>query len=104
MVLLDNYIYYSICDKSYDIFKRSAYSTYRNFCNNIKHEIESNSGSLHTTTNFIFWQIGEYIKVVYDLDFNQCLDYIFKYFINEKYKTFEEPMVCIKSAYKNSFN
>lgn len=100
---LDNYIYYSLCEKSYELFKMGNYSTYRNFCKNIKNEIEMNKVS-HSTTNFIFWKLGEYLKMIYGFDFNESLGYIIDYFLKEKYKIFEEPMICIASAYKNSFN
>ena len=33
---LKNYIYYSICEKSYELFKKTNYTTYTAFCNGIK--------------------------------------------------------------------
>lgn len=99
----DNYVYYSICEKSYEMFKLTGYSTYRNFCKNIKNEIDGES-RLDNTTNHIFWNIGEYIKLIYGFEFDEAVGYIINYFLEEKYMVFEEPVVCIASAYKNSFN
>ena len=103
MVSLDNYIYYSICEKSHEIFENTAYATYRNFCKNIKDEVDGNRG-LDNATNHIFWKIGEYLKLIYGFEFDEGIVYIINYFLEEKYMIFEEPVVCITSAYKNSFN
>jgi hypothetical protein len=102
MVNLDNYIYYSICEKSFDFYKYSHFSTYRNFCNIIR--LEAKYNSLTNSNIILFNEISKYLYDIYNLDRATSLKYIVDFFDEEKYIVFYEPVKLVASIYKNSFN
>jgi hypothetical protein len=102
MNTFDNYIYYSICEKSYELFEKSNYLTYSSFCNGIKNAIELNNFSYDENRRIV--DILSYISLIYGLKYSEIGEYIHNYFMGDKFLTFEEPVRLIKEYFKNSFN
>ena len=78
MSKLNNYIYYSICEKSYELFKESNFMSYRMFCFSFKNSILLNDfGSKEFR---IIDELYTYLRLIYDLDYNIAYEYIGEYF------------------------
>jgi hypothetical protein len=102
MSKLDNYIYYSICEKSYELFKESNFMSYRMFCFSFKNSILLNDfGSKEFR---IIDELYTYLRLIYDLDYNIAYEYIGEYFLDDKCIKFEEPVRLVRDYFKNSFS
>lgn len=99
---LDNYIYYTICEKSYMLFETSKFNTYRSFCNSLKSAIKLNSFSKRECG--WFFELNLYLNLIYGFDKKTSSEYVFKYFYDEKYLIFEESVRLMRIYFKNSFN
>lgn len=100
---LRNYIFYSICEKSYELFeKTSNYSTYISFCNGLKISIETEKLDFEDSHRIM--DVLGYIKNIYGLEHTEGGGYIRDFFIEEKYRDFERPVRLIKEYFANSLN
>jgi len=99
---LDNYIYYTICEKSYELFEKTKYMNYPSFCNGFKTAMILNDFSKKECS--LLFELNIYLNIIYGFDKETSAEYIGKYFIEDKYVTFEEPMRLTKFYFKNSFN
>jgi hypothetical protein len=99
---LKNYIYYSICEKSYELFEKTNYMTYTAFCNGIKNSILLDEMDYEDSHRIM--DIFDYIRKIYGLEYNESGDYIKEYFIEEKFREFERPIRLINEYFKNSLN
>jgi hypothetical protein len=99
---LKNYIFYSICEKSYELFEKSNYMTYINFCNGIKNSIEMDSLDFEDSNKIIY--IFDYLKEIYGLEYEDSGEYVKMFFVKEKYRDFEYPVRIIKEYFSNSLN
>jgi hypothetical protein len=102
MSVLSNYIYYSICEKAYDLFEESNFMTFRNFCNGIKYEIDSEK--LDNSSMNIISNIYVYLEVIYAIREEENINYILDFFSSMKYIEYEEPMLLTVLYYKNAIN
>lgn len=99
---LDNYIFYTICEKSYEMFEETNFMTYRMFCYTLKEYIMlDNIG--RKEYNMIN-EISEHLSFIYGLDYKTTMEYIGEYFLNDKCIIFEEPVRLVKDYFRNSFN
>jgi len=99
---LKNYIYYSICEKSYELFEKTNYTTYTAFCNGIKNSILLEDMDYEDSHRIM--DIFDYIRKIYGLEYHESGDYIKGYFIDEKFRDFERPIRLINEYFKNSLN
>jgi hypothetical protein len=100
---LRNYIFYSICEKSYELFeKTSNYSTYVNFCTGLKNSIELEKIDYEDSHRIM--DIFGYIKKIYGLEYDESGEYVKDFFLKEKYRDFERPVRLIKEYFSNSLN
>jgi hypothetical protein len=99
---LENYIFYSICEKSYELFETTNYSTYRMFCISFRNNIKLNS--IDNTEYDKINEIYYYLNVIYNLDYETSVSYIGRYFLEEKYIIFEVPFRLILEYFRDSFN
>jgi hypothetical protein len=99
---LDNYIYYSICEKSYELFEDSNFMSYRMFCNSMKNSIILKD--IGKSESNIIGEISRNLQLIYHLDYEESMEYIGEYFLNDKFVIFEEPVRLVKDFFKNSFN
>jgi hypothetical protein len=99
---LKNYIYYSICEKSYELFEKTNYMTYTAFCNGLKNAILLDE--LDYDDSHKLMDIFSYVKKIYGLEHNESGDYVRSYFIDEKFREFENPIRLMNEYFKNSLN
>lgn len=99
---LDNYIYYSICEKSYELFEDTNFMTYRMFCLSFKNSILLNDFGNNEFK--VIDEIYNHLRLIYGLDYNTSFEYIGQYFLDDKCIIFEEPVRLVKDYFKNSFN
>jgi len=99
---LDNYIFYTICEMSYEIFEQTNFTTYRMFCYTLKNYILINeiSGDEFVAIN----KICEHLALIYGLDYDTNMAYVGEYFLKDKCVIFEEPVRLVRNYFKNSFN
>jgi len=99
---LKKYIFYSICEKSYELFEATNYVTYTNFCNGLKNSIELDNLDYQESNRIIY--IFDYLKKIYGLEYDESGEYVKDFFLKEKYKDFERPIRLIKEYFSNSLN
>lgn len=97
-----NYIYYSICEKSFELFQDSNYLTYSSFCYGIKAAIQTKEFDWVDSSRV--YEIIVYIKKLYGLKPEEYGEYINEYFLDEKFLVFEKPIRIINEFFKNSLN
>ncbi len=102
MTSLDNYIYYSICEKSLEYAKKTHYSTYRMYCNSIKNSMSVQQ--LNRSQYVMIYGVSEDIRLIYGLSAKESIAYIFEYYTQEYYVGYEKPVKMIRECFKNSFN
>jgi hypothetical protein len=100
---LENYIFYTICEKSYELFEtQTNFMTYRMFCYTIKNSIISND--IGGDEYSLIVQIYNHLEMIYGLDYATGIEYIGTYFLDDKCVVFEEPVRLVREYFKNSFN
>jgi len=102
MTKFDNYIYYSICEKTLELKSKTFYMSYSTFCQGLKSSFLL--GVLDKRETSIVSELYEYLRLLYGLNGSIINEYIIRYFIEEKWETFEEPVRLINEYYSNSFN
>lgn len=102
MDVLKNYIFYSICEKSYELFTESNYVTYVNFCLGLKTSIELENLDSKDSARII--EILDYLKQIYGFEYTESGEYVKSFFVEEKYKDFERNVRLVKEFFINSFN
>ena len=99
---LDNYIFYSICERSFELFKDTKFVTFTIFCDSLKASIEL--GDLSKKELFIMYEIGNYLEKLYDLDFTEKNSYVADFFLKQKVYQFERSVRMMQEYFRNSFN
>jgi len=99
---LNNYINYSICEKSYDLFNKTDFMTYRSFCNSLKNSI--NLDDLGSNEFKIVTEIANYLVKIYGLEFEDSVVYVGEFFLDDKFLVFEESVMLVNYYFKNSLN
>lgn len=101
MEKFNNYIFQSICEKSYELFSENSYfTTYLNFCDNLSDSIVLNN--LNDKEKTMLADIVDYLILIYGMTYEETITYIFQFFLRKKYLIFMEPVIMIKSCFKNS--
>ena len=98
----DNYIYYTICEKTLELAKRTRYRTHSTFCQGFKNSMLMESFDRREMA--ILYEIHDHLRVMYGLDGPTTNDYIVVFFIDEKWLIFEESVRLMKEYFPNSFN
>lgn len=108
---LDNYIYYSICEKSYEVFQNNLdvnyphnydiikCSNYRSFCILMQHSMKLKDLSGRETKHISL--LKAYLILIYGLTSDESMEYIFNYFMDERYIYLEEPVRLMNIYFKN---
>ena len=99
---LDNYIFYSICEKLYESFKTTKFITFTNFCESLRVSIEFNQ--LGKKELIFMYEIDNYLRLIYNLSENETNTYISDFFILKKFTIFETSIRLMDKFFKNSFN
>jgi len=99
---LENYIYYSICEKSYELFEDTNFSTYRMYCYSFRDYI--NLGIIGENEFETIDVISKHLELIYNIEYKVAVQYIGSYFLDEKYVIFEQPVRLVREYFRNSFN
>jgi hypothetical protein len=104
MVKFDNYVFMTICESSLDLFKKSHFSTYVNYCNTLNLSLKS--GNLDKKEMAAIIQIGNDLVLIYGFDDETCGKYIADYFDMdiEKVINFYKVVLIIREHFALSFN
>jgi hypothetical protein len=100
---IQSFIYYDICERSlmaFECAKMPKHMSYRGFCLNIKTSIRLKQLTLAETRPII--KVQNYLSQVYGLSFSEAMEYIYDFFINEKWLLFEETVRLMKIYFRNS--
>jgi len=102
MLKFDNYVFFTICEYTLDMFKRTHYSRYRSFCYDFKANIEL--GDFSKVERERLFSICGHLMLVYGFDIEEAMMYIGRYFKEEKFITFELPIRSVKEYFSSAFN
>ena len=103
MGCLDNYIFYSICEKAYEIFdSHSYYRTFNTFCTGYKTAMLLNT--MNSSDLRKFYSFCDYIQLIYNLTPEEGNMYVIDFFLLEKWVIFEPPVKMMSTHFKNSLN
>jgi hypothetical protein len=84
---LDKFVMFSIAEKTYEIFKKTKYTTYVNFCNKLNLSINNNVLT-HSEKTYLLRIIDE-INIIYGFDDREAFKSI-KLFFSLKTEAFSE--------------
>lgn len=101
MVKFDNYIYYTICEKTLELKNRTIYRSHSTFCQRFKASMEMESFDGREMA--MIDEIIGYLKLLYGLDSRTASDYIVTFFMDEKWLIFEESVRLMKEFFPTSF-
>lgn len=99
---LDNYIFYTICEKFYELYKDSNFITFRRFCENFTVSFKLNN--FNNKELRMISEIVNHLKLIYNLELDEGIDYISFFLTNEKWVIFDETVIYMNKYFKNSFN
>ena len=104
MVKFDNYVFMTICESSLDLFKKSYFSTYVNYCNTLNLSLKT--GILGKKETAAIIQIGNDLILIYGFDDETCGKYIAEYFDMgiDKIINFYKVVLLTKEHFALSFN
>ena len=86
----DNFVYMTICETSFDLFKKTHFLTYRNYCQTLKLSIRD--GKLSKKEMGDINHIADVLDKIYTMDRKSTGMYISDFFEKEKYLKFEKPV------------
>lgn len=93
----ENFIYLSICDITMPMFKKTKFMTYINYCRYMHDSITNNNLSGIERDNFI--SIVNHLKLLYNLDDNEIMDYIINYFISDRVVEMQKIIMLTKEIF-----
>ena len=99
---LENHIFYTICDKSFQLFKLSNYLSFHSFCNGLNVAMKLHLKERKAQRNIT--QIVTYVALVYGLEFTETLEYLIDFLDGQKYFEYQESVMLVHEYFKNSFN
>jgi hypothetical protein len=102
MSKFENYIFLTICEKSYELFKTTKYMTYVAYCNIFK--VCFKLGKLSYVESSHISEIINFIKKIYDLEIDDALKYTKDFFMLDKHLIFEESSRLTMKYYNNCYN
>lgn len=101
MTKFDNYVYLTICEISLDLFQKTKFATYVNYCRNMNSSLKS--GYLDTREKTDLKKIIDSLILIYNFDNDTCSKYILEYFDSERYHDFQKCVLIIKKHFCFSF-
>lgn len=90
MSKFDNHVYMTICESSYELFEKTRFGTYQNFCWTIKNEIRTST--LTKTSEQRLCYVSMVIEKLFAFDPPTGMQYVIDFFYKEKYAVFEVPV------------
>ena len=102
MTKFDNYVYLTICEVSLELFQKSRFSTYLNYCRTINLSLKS--GLLDLTEKSHIVKISENLSLIYGFDDMTAGKYIADYFDSDRYLDFQKCVLLTKEFFPNALN
>ena len=102
MFKFDNYVFFSICEYSLQLYEGSHYSRYRLFCHAIKNIIHLGNYDKKDTERI--FAICGHLMLLYGFGIEEAMRYVGRYFNEEQYIQFEIPTRNIKESFPSGFN
>lgn len=93
----DNFVYMTICEISFDLFKKSKCMTYQNYCNLLKLSILDGKLSGGETSDI--FEIMKVLDKLFSMNDKDTGMYIRNFFTEQKYLKFEYPVRCMLEYY-----
>lgn len=78
MQKFNNYVFLSLCEITYKLYKKSHYMTYVNYCKTFNVSIKTNNLDKKETEHLI--KIFDYIGKIYGFSDAESFDYLVKFF------------------------
>ena len=102
MSKLNNYIFLTIAEVTFDTFKNTEFSTYSNYCRNMGMCIRSNN--LSTKQRMCVNVIFDTLQLIYAFDDKTIGRYVAAYFDLEDFTPFEMYVRNMKEFFPEAFN
>jgi hypothetical protein len=99
---LDNYIYLTICEESFKLFKKTNFSTYNNYCKTFYLSLSSNDLSSREKSDLI--SLLNVLDLIYGLDDKDAFKYIMEFLACDKILDFELYVREMYNCYPLAFN
>ncbi len=97
----NNFVYNTICELSFDYFKKTNFSTFRIFCINFNNLLVINKLD-YNETRFIL-SLLDLLWVCYGLNEKDGIQFIAKFFSEEHYIAFEKTVRFTKESFPECF-
>jgi hypothetical protein len=102
MTKFDNYVYLTICEVSLELFHKTRFSTYVNYCRTLNLSLKSGVLDRSETSDII--KISETLTLIYGFDDVTAAKYISEYFDSDRCLEFQKCVLITKEYFKNAFN
>jgi hypothetical protein len=104
MEKFDNYVFMTICETTSELFNKSRFSTYSNYCKTLGLSLKSGVLDRKETADII--KISNDLVLIYGFDDTTCGEYIVKFFEldKERLTNFYKVVLIIKKYFPFSFN
>lgn len=102
MTKFDNYVFMTICETSFDLFKKSQFSTYVNYCKTLNLSLKSGILDRKETADII--KISSDLVLIYGFDDATCGKYIAEYFDCGRYGEFQKCVMITREFFGFAFN
>jgi len=86
----DNFVFMTICGTTFELFKKTHFLTYRNYCQTLKMSLRD--GKLSSKEMGDINHISDVLNNIYTMDSVTTGMYINDFFEKEKYLKFEKPV------------
>lgn len=102
MSKFNNYVYLTICEVSYELFKKTFFSTYINYCKKFNLSLED--GKLGTREKSDLIEMFDVLHLIYGFKDDESLKYIQTFFKCDKILDFEKYNVEMRELFPQAFN
>ncbi len=98
---LENYVFYTICERAYILFKKTYYLSFHSFCNGLDVSIKLNRPTRAERNQIT--QIVTYVSLVYGMDYVETTEYLLDFLERKKYFEYQESVMLVAEYFKNPF-
>lgn len=98
----DNHIYFMICEVALDLFKLTKYMTFIAYCRGMKSSIMH--GHMSYSESKQIATIMARMELMFSLGDKKNGEYLMRFFCDDKFITFEEPVRLTTEYFKGSLN
>lgn len=102
MTKFDNYVYLTICEISLDLFHKTKFATYVNYCRTMSKSLETPPLDKREMSDMM--KIVLELGLIYNFDIDTAVKYIKDYFSSGRCNEFEKCVYLTKKSFPFSFN